>query len=112
MHLWASGSQFSNLRDGPEPLAFEHLHAEIRRLKIELAHSRNGALRYAFYKTSSNGHTPTFTAVSYCWGQAEHDHVIYLGSTVVNVTKAVNNVLRGVLANRAALVWIDQVCID
>jgi Heterokaryon incompatibility protein (HET) len=86
--------------------------AEIRLLKVELAGSRDGALRCAFCRVSLNQLPPPFTAVSYCWGQAEHDHVIYLGSTAVKVTKIVDNVLRGVLAAGAAFVWIDQVCID
>jgi Heterokaryon incompatibility protein (HET) len=38
--------------------------------------------------------------------------MIYVGGTTVKVTKAVDEVLRGVVAKGAASVWIDQVCID
>ena len=87
-------------------------NAEIRLLKVELAHSHDGALRCAFYRVSLDKHPPPYTAVSYCWGQNRHDHVIYLEQTAVKVTKIVDNVLRGVLNDGAAFVWIDQVCID
>ena len=86
--------------------------AEIRLLKVELGHRPGGALRCAFYKVSLNDQPPPFTAVSYCWGQAEHDRIIHVGLTAVKVTKTVDNVLRAALANGAALMWIDQVCID
>lgn len=87
-------------------------HAEIRLLKVELAHSSDGALRCAFYTVSLDQHAPPFTAVSYCWGRAEHDHVIYMGLSAIKVTKTVEEVLRGVVAHGARFVWIDQVCID
>jgi Heterokaryon incompatibility protein (HET) len=87
-------------------------NAEIRLLTVEPTHSREGALRYAFSKASLNGRAPPFTAVSYCWGQSEPEQTIYVGLTAVKVTETVHNVLREVLASGAALVWIDQVCID
>lgn len=92
------------------PLSPEN--AEIRLLKVEVTDSADGALRCAFYKTSLNQQAPAYTAVSYCWGQAEHDHAIYVGPTAVKVTETVEDVLREVLVNGAAFVWIDQVCID
>jgi Heterokaryon incompatibility protein (HET) len=87
-------------------------NAEIRLLRVEPAHSPDGALRYVFSKASLNGRAPPFTAVSYCWGQSEPEQIIYVGSTPVKVTETVHDVLREVLAGGAALAWIDQVCID
>jgi Heterokaryon incompatibility protein (HET) len=92
------------------PLSPEN--AEIRLLRVEHAHSLDSALHYTFSKASLNGLAPPFTAVSYCWGQDEPEHIIYVGLTAVKVTKNVDNVLRQVSASGAALVWIDQVCID
>jgi len=87
-------------------------NAETRLLRVEPAHGRDGALRYAFSKASLNGRAPPFTAVSYCSGQSDPEQIIYVGLTAVKVTETVHNVLREVLASGAALVWIDQVCID
>ena len=87
-------------------------NAEIRLLKVEHAREQDGALRCAFYKASLNSFVPEFTAISYCWGQAEHDQVIYVGQTPVKVTKSVHAIVREVLASGATFFWIDQLCID
>lgn len=86
--------------------------AEIRLLKLELEHGPTRALRCAFYNASLDDHGPPFTAISYAWDRGEYDRLLNVGLTVIRVTKTVENVLRGVLANEAAFVWIDQVSID
>lgn len=86
--------------------------SEIRLLKVELEHGPGRALRCAFRKASLEEHGPPFTAVSYAWGQGEHDRLIYVGMEAIKVTKTVDNVLRGVLADGATFLWLDQICID
>ncbi|KAF2803484.1 uncharacterized protein BDZ99DRAFT_341872, partial [Mytilinidion resinicola] len=57
--------------------------------------------------------TPSYTAVSYCWGSPVFTHTISVNNDKINITRSAYTALQALRSPfRPRTIWLDALCID
>lgn len=80
---------------------------EIRILKVQPSAYSNELVQASLFKAKL-GNSPSYTALSYTWGDEFKRENLLLGGRVLSITETLEQALRALRASdQAVLLWID-----